>query len=89
MNIPPISGPSITVAPHPADERFKILYILGRDAAELRTAATALALGRIALAGQTVTVSKLEDLKSASHMMHPLFHPDRPVGLVSWPPLKT
>ena len=80
MNIPPISGPSITVAPHPADERFKILYILGRDAAELRTAATALALGRIALAGQTVTVSKLDDLKKRKPYDAPRWVPsDRPV----------
>lgn len=80
LNLPPISGPTITVAPHPADERYKILYVLGRDAAELRVAATSLGLGRVALAGQTVTVGKLDDLKKRKPYDAPRWVPsDRPV----------
>lgn len=80
VDIPPISGPTISVAPHPADVRYKILYVLGRDAAELRTAATALGLGRVALAGPTVTSAKLDDLKKRVPYDAPRWMPsDRPV----------
>jgi hypothetical protein len=80
INLPPINGPTITVAPHPNDERYKILYVMGRDAAELRTAATALGLGRIALAGQTVAVGKVDDLKKRKPYDAPRWIPsDRPV----------
>lgn len=63
VSVPPINGPMISVAPHPSDARFKVLYVLGRDAKELRTAATALGLGRNTFSGQTVAVTGLENLK--------------------------
>ena len=34
VDIPPINGPTIAVTAHPADVRYKVLYVLGRDAAE-------------------------------------------------------
>ena len=63
LNIPPINGPTVAVVSHPADVRFKILYVLGRDAAELKTAATSLGLGKPALSGPSVTNAQLDSLK--------------------------
>lgn len=80
VDIPPINGPTISVAPHPADVRYKILYVLGRDAAELRTAAASLGLGRSALSGQTVSNAKLDGLKVRVPYDAPRWLPsDRPV----------
>jgi hypothetical protein len=64
LNIPPINGPTLSVVTHPADPRYKVLLVMGRDGAELRTAATSLGLGKAGLAGQTVSAAKLEGLKS-------------------------
>lgn len=80
IEIPPITGPTISVASHPADIKFKILYVLGRDAAELRIAATALGLGRYALAGQSVTQAQLEGLEPRKPYDAPRWlRSDRPV----------
>lgn len=80
VEIPPINGPTISVAPHPADVRYKVLYVLGRDASELRIAATALGLGRYALAGQTVTQAQFDDLKPRKPYDAPRWlRSDRPV----------
>lgn len=80
LTLPTISGPTLSVAPHPADERFKVLYVMGRDDAELRTAATALGLGRVGLAGQTVTNASIADLKKRQPYDAPRWLPsDRPV----------
>jgi len=80
LTLPAISGPTLSVAPHPADERFKVLYVMGRDDAELRTAATALGLGRVGLAGQTVTNASIADLKKRKPYDAPRWLPsDRPV----------
>lgn len=80
VNLPPINGPTLSVAPHPADARYKVLYVMGRDAAELRTAATTLGLGRPALAGQTVSDAKLDNIKKRVPYDAPRWLPsDRPV----------
>lgn len=80
LDIPPINGPTISVASHPADIKYKVLYVLGRDAAELRIAATALGLGRYALAGQTVTQAQLEGLQPRKPYDAPRWlRSDRPV----------
>lgn len=80
VDIPPINGPTISVAPHPADSRYKVLFVLGRDAAELRTAATTLGLGRSALAGSTVSSAKLDGPKVRVPYDAPRWLPsDRPV----------
>lgn len=63
VTIPPISGPSLAIGAHPGDSRYKILYVMGRDVKELRTAATALSLGRSTFSGPSATISKLDDLK--------------------------
>jgi hypothetical protein len=80
VDLPPINGPTISVIPHPADAKYKILLVMGRDAAELRTAATTLGLGRSALAGQTVSNAKLDGLKARVPYDAPRWLPsDRPV----------
>lgn len=82
LNVPPINGPTLAVTAHPADIRFKILYVMGRDAAELRTAATALGLGKPALSGQTVSNAQLDQLKPRVPYDAPRWLPsDRPVKL--------
>ncbi|MBK6651551.1 MAG: cellulose biosynthesis cyclic di-GMP-binding regulatory protein BcsB [Betaproteobacteria bacterium] len=63
ISVPPINGPTLAVAPHPSDPRYKMLFVLGRDAKELRTAATALGLGRNTFSGQSVAITGLEGLK--------------------------
>lgn len=80
VDMPPINGPTIAVTAHPADVRYKILYVMGRDAAELRTAATSLGLGKPALSGQTVSSAKLDGLKTRVPYDAPRWLPsDRPV----------
>ena len=82
LNVPVINGPTLSVAPHPADPRFKVLYVLGRDAKELRTAATALGLGRNTFSGQTVAITGMENLKTRQPYDAPNWVPsDRPVKL--------
>ena len=62
VSIPPIQGPTILLAQQPNDPRAKLLLVLGRDANELKTAASALALGQISLSGQSEVVSALKDV---------------------------
>jgi cellulose synthase operon protein B len=80
LTIPTINGPTLSVAPHPADSKFKVLYVLGRDAKELRIAATALGLGRNTFSGQTVAITGMENLKARAPYDAPNWIPaDRPV----------
>jgi hypothetical protein len=80
VDIPAINGPTVSVVPHPNDARFKVLLVMGRDGAELRTAATALGLGKLGLAGQTASNAKLDGLKPRQPYDAPRWLPsDRPV----------
>ncbi|MFY7941300.1 MAG: cellulose biosynthesis cyclic di-GMP-binding regulatory protein BcsB [Burkholderiaceae bacterium] len=80
VDLPAVNGPSLSVVAHPADSRFKILLVMGRDAAELRAAATALALAKPGLAGQAVSSIKLDNLKQRVPYDAPRWLPsDRPV----------
>lgn len=45
LEMPQVAGPTVAVVTHPNDPNGKLLLVLGRDEAELRTAASALALG--------------------------------------------
>lgn len=82
LTIPAINGPSLSVGTHPTDARFKVLYVLGRDAKELRTAATALGLGRNTFSGETVAITGFENLKKRQPYDAPNWIPsDRPVKL--------
>lgn len=81
VNLPPISGPMISVIPHPTSSRFKLLLVMGRDANELRVAATSLALGKAAFSGQTVAINKYDNPK-------PRVPYDAPRWLASHRPVK-
>ncbi|WP_235212817.1 cellulose biosynthesis cyclic di-GMP-binding regulatory protein BcsB [Burkholderia paludis] len=57
--LPRIDGPTVAVVPRDAPARGQVLLVLGRNAAELRTAATALVLGKNALSGSSAAVGQL------------------------------
>ncbi len=55
--IPPISGPTIAEVANPADPASKLLLVMGRDAEELKAAATGLVLSNAVLAGDVVGIA--------------------------------
>lgn len=59
--VPAINGPALAVVPNPGNANAKLLLVMGRDSAELKTAARALTLGARALSGQSATISKLDE----------------------------
>ncbi|WP_233872159.1 cellulose biosynthesis cyclic di-GMP-binding regulatory protein BcsB [Paraburkholderia adhaesiva] len=63
VTLPDISGPTVAVVARSEPARGELLLVLGRNGAELRTAASALALGENTLSGTSVTVSQLTTLK--------------------------
>ncbi|MBV8890238.1 MAG: UDP-forming cellulose synthase catalytic subunit [Alphaproteobacteria bacterium] len=56
LALPQITGPTISVMTNPGNPEAKLLLVLGRNADELRAAADTLALGSVALSGQTQVV---------------------------------
>ena len=56
------SGPTITMATHPNDPTSKLLIISGRDAVELKRAATALAVGGMSLSGPSASIGELKEI---------------------------
>ncbi len=62
VSLPRTSGPSVTMASHPSDPAAKLLIISGRDAAELKRAATALSVGAPALSGPTATIAEFKQI---------------------------
>ena len=60
LTLPAIKGPTLTVVDHPRDPAFKLLLVMGRNAAELSTAASALALNSRAFTGATSTIADLQ-----------------------------
>ncbi|TDN63425.1 cellulose biosynthesis cyclic di-GMP-binding regulatory protein BcsB [Paraburkholderia sp. BL10I2N1] len=60
--IPPVSGPTIAVVPREEPARGELLLVLGRDEAELKTAAKALGIGQNALTGTSATITQLTEL---------------------------
>lgn len=59
-NYPKAVAPTITLITHPGNPAGKLLLVLGRDAADLQIAADALALGKAALTGNSITVKSLK-----------------------------
>jgi len=57
--LPRIDGPTVAVVQRAAPERGQLLLVLGRNGAELKTAAIALVLGKNALSGPSATVAQL------------------------------
>jgi len=80
MNLPAAQAPTISLQPNPNDPMGKLLVIAGRDAAQVKTAAAALALGTQALSGQTATIVKFDALAPRTPYDAPNWvRSDRPV----------
>jgi len=62
VTIPAISGPTIAVVDREAPARGKLLLVLGRNEAELKTAAKALGVGQSVLSGDSATITQLNEL---------------------------
>lgn len=76
------SGPTLSLIANPNDPQGKLLIVSGRDGAELKRAATAVALGNPVLAGNSVVIDKLESLAPRRPYDAPNWVPsDRPVRL--------
>jgi hypothetical protein len=63
LSLPEAKGPTVAVVPHPGDPHGKLLLVMGRDDAELATAARALAVGGTALSGPLATITEVTELK--------------------------
>ena len=57
LALPAIQGPSLAVVDNPHDANDKLLLVMGRNPAELRTAASALAINSRAFSGPSALVS--------------------------------
>jgi hypothetical protein len=80
VNIPEVSGPTIAVVEREAPARGRLLLVLGRNDAELETAARALGMGQNAFSGESATVTQLTDLQPRRPYDAPNWLPtDRPV----------
>jgi len=75
VRLPELKGPTVTVMPNPASPDRKLLVLAGRNAAELQTAAEALVLGKMALAGNSATIGSVD-----------LGPPRRPYDAPAWAP---
>lgn len=76
------TGPTLNLIANPNDPHGKLLIVSGRDGAELKRAATAVALGNPVLAGSSVVIDKLESLVPRRPYDAPNWVPsDRPVRL--------
>jgi len=79
ITLPQIAGPTLAVVTHPNDPNGKLLLVLGRDGGELRTAASALALGT-PLSGPSMTIGALAKVTPRKPHDAPNWVPsDRPV----------
>ncbi len=79
MSLPDINGPTIAVVTNPNNSEAKLLLVMGRNADELRAAASTLALGSNALSGQT-QVAGVPDIPARKPYDAPRWVPiDRPV----------
>ncbi|RYF81398.1 MAG: cellulose biosynthesis cyclic di-GMP-binding regulatory protein BcsB, partial [Comamonadaceae bacterium] len=80
LTLPTAQGPSLSVVDHPADPNSKLLLVTGRNAEELRSAASALALNARAFSGPTALVSEFQPPPARKPYDAPRWLPtDRPV----------
>lgn len=59
LKLPAVQAPTLSVINHPQDASIKLLLIQGRNSADLKTAADALALGQVVLSGSSSTVTSV------------------------------
>lgn len=82
LTLPAITGPTVTVVDHPQDTTRKLLLVLGRNAGELRSAATALTLNARAFSGSSATIASLQETPARKPYDAPRWiASDRPVQL--------
>lgn len=82
LTIPAAKGPTLALMTNPNDAHGKLLVVSGRDAAELKRAATALALGSQTLSGESVVIDRLDTLQPRKPYDAPNWLPtDRAVKL--------
>jgi hypothetical protein len=80
VKIPDISGPTIAVMDRDTPSRGRLLLVMGRNDAELKTAAKALGIGQNTLSGTTATITQLNDFAPRKPYDAPNWLPtDRPV----------
>ncbi|MCC8404097.1 cellulose biosynthesis cyclic di-GMP-binding regulatory protein BcsB [Paraburkholderia sp. MMS20-SJTN17] len=80
VTIPEITGPTIAVVERDASARGKLLLVLGRDEAELKTAAKSLGIGHSTLSGTSATITSLNEITPRVPYDAPNWLPtDRPV----------
>lgn len=60
---PPVEAPVVQMIDNPNDRYSKVLLVLGRDEADLATAAQALALGGDLLRGERVVIDKVQQIQ--------------------------
>ncbi|PMS37335.1 cellulose synthase subunit [Trinickia symbiotica] len=78
--LPEIAGPTLAIVDRQAPAQGKLLLVLGRNEAELKTAAEALSLGGNELAGSSVTITNVKSLAPRAPYDAPNWLPtDRPV----------
>ncbi len=61
IQIPTISGPTLMVVANPANPKYKLLLVLGRDNTELKIAAQALTLGQSVLSGPSALIKDFKE----------------------------
>ncbi|MGE8153963.1 cellulose biosynthesis cyclic di-GMP-binding regulatory protein BcsB [Pseudomonas vancouverensis] len=89
LSLPAAKGPTLSVMANPNDANGKLLVVTGRDAAELKTAATALVLGSQAMSGSSVVIDRLDNVQPRKPYDAPNWLPsDRPVKLGELLPAK-
>lgn len=60
VQVPAVGGPTLSMTANPNDPHGKLLLVMGRNDAELKQAAIALALGYQTLSGPTAQITKLD-----------------------------
>ncbi|ADU37395.1 cellulose biosynthesis cyclic di-GMP-binding regulatory protein BcsB [Variovorax paradoxus] len=82
LSLPSIQGPALAVVDHPQDPASKLLLVMGRDPAELRTAAAALALNSRAFSGDRSSIAAFQEPPPRKPYDAPRWVPsDRPLQL--------
>lgn len=79
-SLPDVSGPTIAITANPNDSDGKLLWIMGRDAEEIKLAAQSLVTGAATLTGQAATIRQVKDLEKRKPYDAPKWiRTDRPV----------
>lgn len=82
LDLPAVTQPTLSVAPHPHRPDRRLLVLQGRDAAQLKTAADALVLGQAVLTGPRSSIAALSPVPRRPANDAPRWiRTDRPVEL--------